>query len=197
MRTSLFCAVLLLAYLVTPTITDAQERPRLNVDATVGVAQRSDILYSTDVGIALDAVGALRLTSVLGGNLVAAVSGGVDGFFDFSDVCRIDSPDGVPLVCRPDYSYRHAALLGGWQYGGTWMLRALAGPAYYGEFDSNSAATRARGSAAAGGAEGRLDLGGPLFGHLGFSLSARAATLPNIRGRSMNIVAGTFGFRLR
>ena len=120
----------------------------------------------------------------------------MDAYFEFGDRCRIDPPFGEVLVCRPQLSYRRAALLVGWQYGDTWMFRALAGPAYYGEFGINSAAASAKVSAAAGGAEGRVDLGGPLFGHLGFSLSARAARLPNIRGRSMNIVAGTFGFRL-
>jgi hypothetical protein len=198
MRTSLFGAVLVLACLVTPTVTDAQEQPQLSVDVSVGAAHRTDLFYASDAGFVLDALGALRLNSVLGGNLVAAASVGMDGFPSLGDRCRIDPPYDAPgpPVCRPDFSYSRVALLGGWQYGGTWMFRALAGPAYYGEFLSSSPATTARGAAAAAGADGRIDLGGPLFGHLGFSLTARAATLPNIRGRSVNIVAGTLGFRI-
>jgi hypothetical protein len=197
MRTALSHVVVAFACLVSPIVIEAQQPAALSVDVGLGAVRRTDILYSQNVGIALDVVAALPLSSALGGNLVAAASGGVDGFFDFVDRCRIDPPvGGTTTGCRPDFLFRHAALLAGWQRGETWRVRALAGPAYFGEFGSGAGAGQAVRSATAAAAEGRLDFGGPLFGPLGFSLTARAATLPNIRGRSVSIVAGTFGLRL-
>ncbi|MEP6729141.1 MAG: hypothetical protein ABJE10_00820 [bacterium] len=78
-------------------------------------------------------------------------------------------------------------MLAGWQVGDDFAVRALAGPAAY--FENG-------GSASAAGAEARLDLRAPLLPHLGLVLSGRAATLPNIRGGSVNTVAGTVGLRL-
>lgn len=147
----------------------AQESPRRTPVVDVTMARHTIaggfVDYRTgallDVLIAGDVRPAARWTWIAAGG-VGGVLGG------FGDRCLF-KPDGG---CAPQANFVAGSLLGGVHVPlSEFAVRALAGPALYSGADARSV-----------GLQGRLDLLGPTFLHLGLGAMARATLLPSHGG---------------
>ena len=178
----------LLCVAMPVAVASAQGRSPLTLDiaaqAWTGRAQGE--VFSSQGGLALDAVVALRARTLSRGAFIVGAGAAAEGRFPHGDVCRrfLEGSE-----CKEYPSFSSLMLLGGLEgFGGT--VRALVGPAVF-----RSESGSRRGDAA--GLEGRVDLATPPFIHVSFVLSARGAFIPNFHAHKYRTGAMGVGVRFQ
>ena len=159
----------------------------LDIAAQTWTGRAQGEVFSSQGGLALDAVAALRVRTLSRGAVIVGVGAAAEGRFPHGDACYRYFEGSE---CKQYPSFSSLMLLGGLEGGVGATARALAGPAVF-----RSVSGSRRGDAV--GLEGRVDLSTAPFIHVSFVLSASGAFIPNFHAHKYRTGAIGVGVRFQ
>jgi hypothetical protein len=182
--------LVILGVSLASALLPAQERAPVSLEGSAGVGiGHGSSTFRDRTGIALDATLAWRIRPAAAGAVLVALTGGVQGSPDATDLCTI-APNGGCVPAYPLF-YSVGALAGReWARTRGASARVLAGPAYY-------RASPRSGGGGAFGLQARVDLTTPALWRVALLGSLRGAVLPSYGGGSHALGAVGLGVRVQ